>query len=173
MVNYKPFAFIQSFFLLVVSIHKIKCRSISKEKHYSCSLKPFSWIFADILASGSSFFRLVEMDFFKSFIAASVYGFWVNFKPCVFIQGFFSAVGKYYRNQVQTSFLQFFQFLTVEAVFPASGNEFSIEFSSFPRVETDFFSSVLLFRANFVLVKTIIQIKVKPFLTGESSFWTQ
>ena len=28
----------------------------------------------------------------------------------------------------------------------------------------DFLSSVLLFRANFVLVETIIQIKVKPFL---------
>ena len=73
MVNYKPFAFIQSFFLLVVSIHKIKCRSISKEKHYSCSLKPFSWIFADILASGSSFFRLVEMDFSSNLSSQLVY----------------------------------------------------------------------------------------------------
>ena len=36
---------------------------------------------------------------------------------------------------------------------------------SFSRVETDFFSSVLLFRADFQLVETIIQIKVKPFLT--------
>ena len=44
----------------------IKCRSIFKEKHYSCSLKPFSWIFQDIPASGSSFFRLVEMKFLSN-----------------------------------------------------------------------------------------------------------
>ena len=52
----------------------------------------------------------------------------------------------------------------VEAVFPASGNGFSIEYYSFRRVETDFFSNVLLFRKHFVLVEIIIQIKVKPFL---------
>ena len=61
-------------------------------------------------------------------------------------------------------FLQFFQFVTVKVVFPASVNGFSIECYSFRRVETDFFSSVFLFRANFVLAETIIQIKVKPFL---------
>ena len=42
---------------------EINYRPDFKEKHYSCSLKPFSWIFADIPASGSSFFRLVETEF--------------------------------------------------------------------------------------------------------------
>ena len=53
----------------------------------------------------------------------------------------------------------------MEAVFPGSGNGFSIKCYSFRRVETDFFFSVLLFRAILVLVETIIQIKVKRFLT--------
>ena len=52
----------------------------------------------------------------------------------------------------------------MEAVFQASGQGFSIECYSLRRVETEFLSSVLLLRANFVLVETIIQIKVKPFL---------
>ena len=61
----------------------------------------------------------------------------------------------------------------MEAVFPASGNEFSIECYSFLRVETDFFSSALLFRAHFVLVETIIQIKVNQFLIEKplSYYW--
>ena len=53
----------------------------------------------------------------------------------------------------------------MKAVSPASGNGFSIEYHSFQRVETDFFSGVLLFRANFMLVETIMKTKVKPFLT--------
>ena len=65
---------------------------------------------------------------------------------------------------MQTSFFDFFQFLTVEVVFPASVNRFYIECYSFRRAGTDFLSSVLLFRANFVLVETIIKIKVRPFL---------
>ena len=63
LVNYKPSTFIQSFYLLVDTIREIKCRPIFKEEQYSCSLKPFSWIFADIPASGSSFFRLMETEF--------------------------------------------------------------------------------------------------------------
>ena len=62
-VNYKPLAFIQSFFLLVDTICEIKCGSVFKEEHYSCSLKPFSRIFADIPASRSSFLRLRETEF--------------------------------------------------------------------------------------------------------------
>ena len=65
---------------------------------------------------------------------------------------------------METSFLHFFQFQTVETVFPASANGYSVERYSFWQVQTDFFSSVLLFRANLVLVGTIIQIKMKPFL---------
>ena len=52
----------------------------------------------------------------------------------------------------------------MEAVFPASGNRFSMACYSFRRMGTDFLSSVILFRANFVLVETIVQIKMKPFL---------
>ena len=44
------------------TIHGIKFRPIFKEEHYSCSLKPFSWVFADIPASGSSFLRLVKTE---------------------------------------------------------------------------------------------------------------
>ena len=49
----------------------------------------------------------------------------------------------------------------MEAVFLASGNEFFNKCYLFRPLETDFLSSVLLLRANFVLVETIIQIKVK------------
>ena len=52
----------------------------------------------------------------------------------------------------------------MEAVFSASGNGFSIECYSLRRVETDFLSSTLLFRENFVVDETIIQIKVKAFI---------
>ena len=52
----------------------------------------------------------------------------------------------------------------VEAVFPASGNGFSTKCYSFRQVETNFLFDFLLFKANFVLVETIIQIKVKRFL---------
>ena len=63
LIIYKPFAFIQSFFLLVDTIHEIKCKPFFKEEQYACSLKSFSWIFADIPASGSRFFRLKETEF--------------------------------------------------------------------------------------------------------------
>ena len=56
---------ILSFFLLVDTTHEIKCRPIFKEEHYSCSLKPFSWIFADIPARENSIFIkfFITMDF--------------------------------------------------------------------------------------------------------------
>ena len=41
---------------------------------------------------------------------------------------------------MSTSFLRFFQFLTVEAVFPAKGSGFCIECYSLQRVETYFFA---------------------------------
>ena len=63
LVNYESFAFIQSSFLLVGTIFEIKCSPIFKEEHYSCSLKPFSWIFENIPESGSSFFRPMETEF--------------------------------------------------------------------------------------------------------------
>ena len=63
LVNYKPFSLIQSFFLLVDTILEIKCHPVIKEIHYSCSLKQFSWIFADLPASGSTFFWFGKMEF--------------------------------------------------------------------------------------------------------------
>ena len=43
-----------------------------------------------------------------------------------------------------------------------SGNEFFIDYF-IPEIETDFLPCILLFRANFVLVESIIWIKLKPF----------
>ena len=90
MVNYKPFAFIQSFFLLVDTIHEIKCMPIFKEEHYSCSLKQFVLDFCRYSCKWKQLFSCSGSGvFIKSFITTSVYGFWVNFKPCAFIQSFF------------------------------------------------------------------------------------
>ena len=50
----------------------------------------------------------------------------------------------------------------MKTVFPASGNRFFNE-CFIPVSGNGFFSSVFLFRANFALVETIIQIKVKLF----------
>ena len=44
------------------TIDKIKCMPTFKEEYYSYSLKTIPLIFADIPASGSSFFLLVEME---------------------------------------------------------------------------------------------------------------
>ena len=63
----------RAFFLLVDTILETKCRPIFKVKHYSCSLKPFSWIFADIPASGSSFLRQVETQFSSNPSSRPVY----------------------------------------------------------------------------------------------------
>ena len=78
----------------------------------NCSLKLFSWIFADLTASGSSFFRLVETDFLLN----------------------------------------------------------DIHSDEWKRI---FFPGVFLFRAHFVLVETIIQIKVNQFLVEQpfSYYW--
>ena len=49
----------------------------------------------------------------------------------------------------------------METVFPVSENKFFNKCYSFRRVETEFSTSVPLFGPNFVLVETIIKIKVK------------
>ena len=80
-VNYKLCAFIQSFYSELL-------RSIFKEEHldfcrHSCDWKQLFPI------SGNGVF-------IKSFITASVYGFWVNFKLNAFISElFFPAGGKH------------------------------------------------------------------------------
>ena len=133
---------------------------IFREEHYSCSLRPFSWIFADIPPTGSSFSRLVSSNP-SSRLVYTDFGLISNmvapcFKPCAFIQSFFFSCWKALLKLDVNQFFSIFQFLTVEAVFPASGIGFSIECYSFRRVGKDFLSIVLLFKANFVLVQTII-----------------
>ena len=102
--------------------------------------------------------------FIKFFITTSAYRFWVNFKPFACIQSLFFCCWKPLLYLGVNQFSSTFQFLTVKTVFPVIINGFSIECYLFRRMKTDFLSSALLFRANFVLVETIIQIKVKLFL---------
>ena len=155
----------RAFFLLVNTIPEIKCKPIFEEEHYSCSLKPVSWIFADILANGRRNFPASgNRVFIKFFITTSAYRFWVNFKPFACIQSLFFCCWKALLYLGVNQFSSTCQFLTVKAVFPAIINGFSIEWYLSWRVKTDFLSSVFLFRANFVLVESIIQIKVKLFL---------
>ena len=58
----------------------------------------------------------------KYFITTSVYGIYFNFKPCALIQMVFFCCFKAILKLGLTIFHRFFQFLTVEAVFLASGN---------------------------------------------------
>ena len=152
--------------MLVGTIHEIKCRPIFKEEQYSCSLKQLSSNFCRYSCQWKQLFPASgNRVFIKSFITTSVYGFWVDFKLCAFSESFFSCCWKTLSKLSVNQFSSFFfQFLTVEAVFSCSENGFSIECYSIRQVETDFFSSVLLWRANFGLIETIIQIKVSHFL---------
>ena len=163
LVNQTHFAFIETFFLLVDTIHEIKCRPIFKE-HYSYLLKPFYWIFTDIPASGSSFFRLVETEFSSTPSSRQVdTNFELISNRVLLFRAFFFCCWKALLK------LRVNQFSSIFSV-PNSGSSFPDQLKQifyrmlFQRVETDFFSKVLLFRENFLLVETIIQIKVKPFL---------
>ena len=98
-----------------------------KEKYF-CSLKLFSWIFADIPASGSSFSQVVKSELLWNPSLRLVYtDFGLILNRVILFRAFFSASEKKLLKLVQTNFLQFFQFLTVEAVFPAGEHRFSIE----------------------------------------------
>ena len=145
----------------------MKCRPIFKEERYCWSLKPFSWIFADIAEWKQVFRASGNGVFIKSFIMTSVYGLSVNLRPCAFIQNFFLCCKALLKFGVN-------QFSSIFSV-PNSGTSFSSYWkrilSQMLFISTSanwFFSSVLLFRANFVLLETIIQIKVKPFLSSLS-----
>ena len=61
------------FFLLVDTILEIKCRPFFKGEYYSFLLKLFSWVLANIPASGSSFFRLVETKISSNPLSRLVY----------------------------------------------------------------------------------------------------
>ena len=120
MVNYKPFAFIQSFFLLVDTIHEFKCRPIFKEEQCSGSLKPT--IFSDFCRYFCEWKQLFPASgngvFIKSFITTSAYGFCVNFKPCAFIQSFLFCCWKALLK------LGVYKFSSIFSV-PNSGSRFS------------------------------------------------
>ena len=140
----------------------------------SCSLKPFSKIFADIPASGSSFFRLVKTKFLSNLSSWLLY---TDFKlitnRVLLFRAFYFCCRK---ALLKLSANSFSSILSV----PNSGKQF------FRLVEMDFLSNaihsnvwkqtfflVILFRAIFVLVETIIQIKVEPFLIKKpvSYYW--
>ena len=122
MVKCKPFSFIQSFFLLVVTILEIKCRpffSKKKQQHCSCSLKPFSWIFENILASGSSIFRLVETEFSSNPSSRPVYtGFGLILNRVLLFRAFFFCCWKALLKLGVNQFSLFFSR-------PNSGSSFS------------------------------------------------
>ena len=76
--------------------------------------------------------------FIKSFITASVYGFWVNFKPCAFIQSFFFCYWKALLKLGANQFSSMFFVPNSGSSFPANGNGFSTEC-----FETDFLSNAI------------------------------
>ena len=128
-------------------------------------METFSLIFSDTTSNGSSLLvhwnRIIPASgnevFIKSFITTSVYGFWVNFKPCAFIQSFFFCCWKALLKLGVNQFSPIFSVPNSGSSF-SSGNEFSIKYYSYPWRGTDFLCSVLLFNANFVLVETIFYV---------------
>ena len=90
MVNCKPFAFIQSFFQLMETILEIKCRPTFKRRTLFLLVET---IFSDFCRYSCEWKHIFPASgngvFIKSFMRTSAYGFWVNFKPCAFIQSFF------------------------------------------------------------------------------------
>ena len=104
-------------------------------------------------------FRFSEIAFFKEyFILASGNGFPINYKLCAFIRSFSLLWMQCFKLGVN-AFSSIFLCLTAEAVFPASGNGYFIEWF----METDFLLRLLLLRPHVMLMETIIQIKVRPF----------
>ena len=127
------------FFLLVDTILEIKCRPFFKGEYYSFLLKLFSWVLANIPASGSSFFRLVETKISSNPLSRLVYADFGLISNCVLYSGFFFCYWKALLKSGVYQFSSIFQFLTKEAVFPASKNGFCMECYSLQRVEPDFF----------------------------------
>ena len=98
------------------TILEIKCKPIFKEEHYKYSLKPSSWIFADIPASGSSFFRLVETEFPANPSSRLVYtDFGLTSNRVVLFRAFF------WKALLKLDVNQFFSIFSV----PNSGSSFS------------------------------------------------
>ena len=94
-----------------------------EKQQYSCSLKPFSWIFADIAANGSIFFGLVKTEFFLKPSSRLVYtDFGLISNRVLLFRAFLLLLESITKIRCKPVLLS-----TVEAVFPASGNGFSIE----------------------------------------------
>ena len=107
-------------------------------------------------------FRSSEIEFFEeSFILASGNKFSINYKLCAFIQSFF-LVDTILQIKCEPIFFHFFNSYQRKQFFRLVETDFLLN-ASFRRLETDFLLSVCLFRPNFVLIETIIQIKVKAF----------
>ena len=104
-------------------------------------------------------FRFSEIAFSKEyFLLASGNGFRLITNFVLLFEAFFCWWTQCLKLGVN-QFSSIFLFLTAEAVFPASGNRYFIEWF----METDFLLSFLLLRPHVMLMETIIEIKVKPF----------
>ena len=104
-VNFKPCAFIQMYFFC--------CRKALLKS----GVNQFSSIFS-VPNSGSIFLASGNRVFIKYFITTIVYGFWVNFKPCAFIQTFFFC---YWKALLKLRANQFSSIFSL----PKSGSSFS------------------------------------------------
>ena len=109
LINYKPFTFIRSFYLLADTIHESKCMLIFKEE----LLLLAETIFLDLCRYSCEWKQLFRA------------------RLCFYSELFFLLFESITEIRSKPVLLNFFHFLTVEAVFPASRNEFSMEFCSF------------------------------------------
>ena len=157
LVNYKTFAFIQSFFQLVNTIHEIICQPIFKEGQYSCSLKPFFKFFADIPAIGTAFSGQWKQSFDQILHHDYCIQFGVIFEPCAFIQSFFFCCWKVLLKLGANQFSSIFSV-------PKSGSNFSGQWKRIfyrilfiPRVKTDFFQ--VLFYLEQILCQWRLLLK--------------
>ena len=140
-----------------------------KGSHYfikkicNCRRNRFLQLFFQILTRMKVAFRFSEIAFFKeSFILASRNGFSINYKLCAFIWNFFLLVDAMLEIRCKPVFFNFFYSYQRKQFFWLVETDF-LSNASFRLVETDFLLSLLLLRPNVVLVKTIIQIKVRSF----------
>ena len=155
----------RAFFCLSTSFMKLNVGQFLKKNSTPVLVETIFFDFCRYSCEWKQLFPANGNEIFsKSFIKTSVYEFWVNFKQCAFIQSFFFCCWKALLK------LDLKQFSSVFSV-PNSGNSFFALWKwifyrmlFIPTSGNGFFSSVFLFRANFVLVETIIQIKVNQFL---------
>ena len=144
--------FFHSYFLEGITV--IRKREISKKNLFLQVETVFFNFFTYWLESSQFFSPLKPYFSIRPLFLAS--GNWslVTYKLNAFIGSFFRLMGTNLETRCKPIFL-----------------DFSIlnSWSSFTRVETDFLSSGLLFRTNFVLGEAITQIKIKPFLESNLS----